>query len=605
MEAIKGVEGIKEKTKGKMKGVIGWKMNKIKLIAVITLVSFIISTIGSNLYALPTQVNDSKKYKDVFNKAKSVIDIESGKITASKDVNSDITVVNIQDLHCHPQVQKNISKIIGELATKYNLKKVYVEGGYGEIDTSWIETIRDEKIKEEVIEKLLKEGILTGSEYYKLTSKGSGVELKGLDEERIHKDNLKRLSWIIGKQEKYKEVMKDIDKEIGLLEKEYVNVRNKRFSRSYEQYLLGEIDTKRFYRQVMKYVKEINGNPQRYNNITSIKLGDYPNIIKYVALTNNANNMKEVTGQLQMLMVELKNRVPYGVYKKMLKETDNLRDSQKVVEIALRLSEKANINLEGRYKQLKNFLEANRINKEINPIELVEEERELIERVRWALSYNKEEYEITYISDFNKYFKEYLGYKLTEADWQYYEKGFKKFENIYAKYASVNKIEEIAEDFKELNKYYRINDRRNDIFVGKMLTGVEPGVIEEEGARQEEEILKSSKEVIVAITGGFHSGALEEILAKEKVNTIVITPSIYADVEVATKKYKEVIEEQSKQIQHQALAYTVMSSIADTDKRKIIISVIKDLLKDNKNLIEELKQVFGDKVNIEEYGYEE
>ena len=160
-------------------------------------------------------------------------------------------------------------------------------------------------------------------------------------------------------------------------------------------------------------------------------------------------------------MVELKNRVPYGVYKKMLKETDNLRDSQKVVDLALRLSEKANINLEGRYKQLRSFLEANRINKEINPVELVEEERELIEQVRWALSYNDEEYEITYIADFNKYFKEYLGYKLTEADWQYYEKGYKKFEEIYGKYAAVNRIEEIAEDFKELNRYYKINDRRN------------------------------------------------------------------------------------------------------------------------------------------------
>ena len=254
----------------------------------------------------------------------------------------------------------------------------------------------------------------------------------------------------------------------------------------------------------------------------------------------------------------------------------------------------------GMRSKLKNFLEANRINKGINPIELVEEERELIERVRWALSYNDEEYEITYIMDFNKYFKEYLGYKLTEADWQYYEKGYKKFEEIYGKYAAVNRIEEIAEDFKELNRYYKINDRRNGIFVGKMLSGVDPEVKEEEGARQEEEILKSSKEVIVAITGGFHSVALGEILAKEKVNTIVITPSIYAEVEGASKRYKGIIEEQSKQIQYQALAYTVMSSIADTDKRKLILSVIKEISKENKNILEELRQIFGDKVDIEE-----
>ena len=44
-----------------------------------------------------------------------------------------------------------------------------------------------------------------------------------------------------------------------------------------------------------------------------------------------------------------------------------------------------------------------------------------------------------------------------------------------------------------------------------MLTNIESVKKDKEQVREEEEILKESKEVIVAVTGGFHSGALEEI----------------------------------------------------------------------------------------------
>ena len=273
----------------KMKEILKEKLNRIKLCAIFTAVCFMVTTVGSNLYAIPVAEKDNERDEEVFNK-RSSINLEYGRITASRDANSDITVVNIQDLHCHPQVQKNISKIIGELAGKYNLKKVYVEGGYGEIDTSWIEAVKEEKVKREVIEKLLEEGVLTGSEYYKLTNKWSEIELKGLDEEELHKDNLKRLGWIINNQGRYNEVTGRIDREIKLLGKRYVNKRNKRFNNNIEKYITGKIDTKRFYRQLLRYVKDINKNPQKYNNITAIKLGDYPNIAKYMTLTRKSQS---------------------------------------------------------------------------------------------------------------------------------------------------------------------------------------------------------------------------------------------------------------------------------------------------------------------------
>ena len=564
------------------------KFNSIKICAVFTTVCFMVSTLGANLYAIPMAEDSNQKYEDVFNKASSISN-EYGKITSSKDAQSDITVINIQDLHCHPQTQRNISKIIGQIADKYNLTKIFVEGGYGDIDVSWLNSIKDENVRKQVIEQLVEDGMLTGSEYYKLTSNNESVELKGIDEKQLHQDNIKRLSLIIENQDKYKELSKKINKEISFLEQRYVNIRNKRFNSSIEDYLSNKIDSKRFYRQLIKYVKDINDNPDNYNNMTAIRLEDYPNISKFMTLRKVSKNInvRDVTQQLQIVINELKNKLPYNTYTRLLKETENFSDSQKVVELVTLLCDKEGIDLDYRYKSLGEFLKSNEINRELNTVELVYEERQLITEIRKALSYNNEEYEITFISDFSRYFQDYLEYKLTDADWKYFESGYKQFRQLYGKYATVDRIEEIEPDIAELNKYYEINDIRNEIFVNNLLQDEQPTVLKQAKLRQDEEILKNSKEVIVAVTGGFHSQALGDILQAKEVNTIVITPSIFEGIEKATKQYKGIIKEQSKEFQHQALAYRILSNLENSEQKVIIYGVLKRLLGNNLKQMQE------------------
>ena len=309
------------------------RINSVKCCAIITTICFVLSTIGANLYAIPISEQENKKYEDIFEQTKN-IDNNYGKITSSKDAKSDITVINIQDLHCHPQTQRNISKIISQIADNYNLKKIYVEGGYGNIDTNWLNSIKNENVKKQIIEKLLEDGILTGSEYYKLTH-NNNIELKGIDEERIHKENIKRLAWLIQNQGKYQNIINKVNTEINILESMYVNNRNKNFNENIQKYILNKIDTKQFYKQLIKYVKDINKNPQNYNNITAIRLEDYPNINMFLSMVSDSNkvNLKEARIELQSLIILLKNKIPFDVYSRILKETNNFKDNQKSFEL--------------------------------------------------------------------------------------------------------------------------------------------------------------------------------------------------------------------------------------------------------------------------------
>ena len=98
-----------------------------------------------------------------------------GRITDARDFGNGPLVINIQDLHCAPEVQRNIAAILGQVATSFGSPtagtepdqsarriQVFVEGGYGAVDTSWITAIKDPAIRTRVVNALVNDGRLTG-----------------------------------------------------------------------------------------------------------------------------------------------------------------------------------------------------------------------------------------------------------------------------------------------------------------------------------------------------------------------------------------------------------------------------------------------------------
>ncbi|MCL2144620.1 MAG: hypothetical protein FWH43_03895 [Endomicrobia bacterium] len=68
-------------------------------------------------------------------------------ITSFKNSGSSFSAVIIQDLHCHPAVQKNISMILSQLCEEYKVKNIFVEGGAGDINIGWLRKEKTECLK--------------------------------------------------------------------------------------------------------------------------------------------------------------------------------------------------------------------------------------------------------------------------------------------------------------------------------------------------------------------------------------------------------------------------------------------------------------------------
>ena len=116
-------------------------MNIKKIISLFLVTCFFVSFIFKDIYAVYTPATLQLSYDSRMND-KFVLPVSLGKITKSHFAATDRVIINIQDLHCHPKVQKNISNIIDLFNKKFNISNIYLEGAYGNIDVSWLIKIK-------------------------------------------------------------------------------------------------------------------------------------------------------------------------------------------------------------------------------------------------------------------------------------------------------------------------------------------------------------------------------------------------------------------------------------------------------------------------------
>ncbi|MBR4632309.1 MAG: hypothetical protein IKO48_03190, partial [Elusimicrobia bacterium] len=82
-----------------------------KFISIITATCLLISfVIGPTVANAMTNEEATAKYKQIFKNF--MLPYNYGQITSAHYAGTDRVIINIQDLHCHPKVQKNISNII-------------------------------------------------------------------------------------------------------------------------------------------------------------------------------------------------------------------------------------------------------------------------------------------------------------------------------------------------------------------------------------------------------------------------------------------------------------------------------------------------------------
>ncbi|GAB1402791.1 hypothetical protein MASR1M68_17020 [Elusimicrobiota bacterium] len=537
-----------------------------KTVSIFTVICFLFSVLTSNLSASVLQ-------DDLGGENNKLFSSKFGKVTEKINNNSDLLVVNIQDLHSNSSVQLNINNILGAIDKQYKIKQIFIEGAYGDTDISWLYKIQDTNIRNNLVEALLKNGRLTGAEYFAYKTKQKDI-LKGLEDEQIHKDNLKRLAKIIDKQIFYKSKLKKIKSDIDFVNAKYSSSKNLRLNKIVAKYNNGDIDAVKFYKLLFKLSKDINHNPQNYDNIFPIDLVNYPNINKYVNLNPEKINGKKLSAEINLFLELIKTKISYSLYGDIIKNTNNFADTNTLLQYMQTVSETHKIDLKRFYPSLYAYINTNISANSINPVELLNEERILLNNLRQAFSKNNTEYEVTFLADFYNVFKNYLTNNLTANEYDYFSDKIDKFKDIYSKYTVVSRLKDLASDFNILDTYYGINNQRNNIFINNMLAGKQIEYAEQDLGK---DIFKHAKEIIVVVAGGYHTKGLGELLRDKKISYITITPNVEGNIAQSEQNYKNIVKEEIN-IETNALSFTVASSTNDFNQFKwAVVSGIKAL----------------------------
>ncbi len=497
-----------------------------KITALLTCIVFIYSSIiAPNVHAALDNSAIKQTQGKVFE-----IPASMGKITAARYYGSKEAVINIQDLHCHPEVQRNIAGIIGYLEKEYGIKKVYLEGAADKVDTRWLSNAVKNEAGRGIIDSMLDSGYLSGSEYYSIINKKSDF-VTGIEDSGIYRRNIKLLADIINSGKEVKAICESMKEDIYEVKKEYTSKKFRKFDRVVRRFKNNKVDVNTYYGFLIKTAKEEGIDLSGYGAIQ-----DYYKFYSY----GNKFNSQKAAKELGIFIGALKNIVSYGEYSALSSNSEGFSNIEDITKDLSEIDNKYNICASKKLKNCKTLLDYMAFNGDLNPLVLANQEKSLKEEICDKLGQNKYEREVIFLSEFIPKIENYFTANITSEDLSGFSENFKKFRQTWCSYFSENTAKKLDKYAEILNEYHANNIKRDKIFAKKIIgSGAGEALYSTSGKSALQAINEQSSKIEfkVAVTGGFHSSGLSDICKEKKVTYIVITPRVSGDIEKAHDVY--------------------------------------------------------------------
>lgn len=458
-----------------------------------------------------------------------------GKVTGGKYFASPEIIINIQDLHCNGEVQRNIAKIIEDLDKKCGLEEVYLEGAWGEADTGPLAELMKEARGRETVEAMVDLGYLNATEYYCALS-GKKNFIKGIEKEELYNRNLKLLGDIISFEKEVAAVCDELADDLGLIKKDYAGRDAVRLDKWIKRFQKGRLSAARYYSMLAGQAKKRGVKIRKYANISR-----YTDFIKKAERVDNEKVRKE----LSIFISELKERMPYGEFSRLYENSSAFSDIENIAGELSEAARKYSIFENGGYKHLKNFFTYLDFNGSVNPVEFAKEEARLTDELYSVMGSGEYGREVIFLSKFIALIRGYFTAGISAEELEEFESRFASFRSVWCSYFPENKVKKLDKYAGLLKEYHANNLKRDKIFAGIVMPAKDGArrALALEGKAALDGIGREigSKKVKVVVTGGFHSKGLEKIFNENKISYATVTPNIAGDVRESEQIYKSII----------------------------------------------------------------
>ncbi len=434
--------------------------------------------------------------------------------------NPTATVIYIQDSHTSISAQKNLASIIQLLRAQYGISSIYIEGASGIIDTSELSIFPDMKVKKMVSNYYLKQGYIDGSEYVSITEDtdeyDSRISICGIEDRGLYTQNVRAL---LNAQKDGKYIGRFKENLHGYIEtlKEHIYSEELRlFDKSIQPFHNNQQD-------FVEYCNLIIG----FANNDIIDSEELTDLSKFIDLNESEKkidfNRVDTERQLAVhtLSTLLTKKEADDLFRKEFSfKTNSISLSEYICYLdALCLN--YNFNLDS-FPELKKFVDYILLYLDIDQDLVLSEAFILEERIFASLINNPDQRKIHSISEFvriiarfenlqisKELFTRYQQYisslSLKEMDSFLLNKSL-QYKTSYTPERDFSSIEPLLKSFEE---FYTIAQLRENAMIKNMTAFLD----------------ESTEERIILITGGFHKSGVSDLLRKNNISYIVVTPS--------------------------------------------------------------------------------
>ena len=520
-------------------------------------------------------------------------------------------IIHIQDAHSSPEAQLNSANILKYLqkgvAGESTLPLlICVEGSSGLVDTTLLSTFPEKKIKEKVASEFLKEGKITGEEYFAIVKneKAPAVNIYGVENKRAYEKNLKAFDEGLSSGKRLRNYLQKAREEINPLKARLYNKRLKELESKIETYQKKRISLTQ-YSQYLHHLLDDTGLMNRtptgdvgvarrgHPDVGATFMapekemrGKYPNFVLFVEASKiekkidfsrvdseRSKYIKELSKKLtndelsDLLIMSLDYRlgkVTSGEYYTYLQSLSSRmgkgvrsQDPRILTELVTSKegkNEYPNLNLYIKYNKLYDRIDQNRLFSEISELE---------EEVKEKLCEREEERKLVKLSRMLGVLRDLTSLKISNEDLEYYYKHRDEitpgmFSNFITAHNAPSPLPlpqgeriKVGEARRGLPNYGTAQ-RPSPTLVKANLSKFEEFyriALNRNKALVDNTISRMEKEgvrVAVLIAGGFHTPGITELLRDKNMSYVVVTPRLgenySSDLEPSPRKKRTNLE---------------------------------------------------------------
>jgi len=434
---------------------------------------------------------------------------------------TDQMIINIQDLHCNYQAQKNIAGLLDHLLTTYGLKVISVEGGSGKIDTTFYQELPDEKIKEEVADYFLREARINGTEYFAITTQRD-IALYGAEDERYYDKNLDAFLRALPNRERILETIDVLENDLNILKN---RIYNKKL-RTLDDHVVAYDNGSLLFEDYILYITALypeDNLVREFDEVAQLAEG--------IQIKNKVD-LDKAEAQRKELIEYLTKHLARNDLEEFLKATvefksktmDTLTYHNILRKLYGNMDRKAK-TLDRAWPQLSLYIDYLNKHETLDKFKLFTQIDKLVERIKNGLYTSYTQKKLDHNLRVIRLARNLFATKLLNKDLgvirkyrtDFNAKRLKAFIEKEGRRLKLDLIIPADEDLGEMEKtlpdledFYHYASQRNNILAQNTLNGMEA----------------EGENIGILVTGGFHTEGITEYLKEKRINYVIIVPKI-------------------------------------------------------------------------------